>query len=69
MATLTGQNIANTYKQLLQIGSDNAGLTTSVQTVQEGSGTNSALHNYFSLEHDVDTEIRMCHIWQLPFCY
>ena len=43
MATLTGQNIANTYKQLLQIGSDNAGLTTSVQTVQDGSGTNSAL--------------------------
>lgn len=43
MATLTGQNIANTYKQLLQVGSDNAGLTTSVQTVQDGSGTNSAL--------------------------
>ena len=43
MATLTGQNIANTYKQLLQIGSDNDGLTASVQTVQDGSGTNSAL--------------------------
>jgi len=43
MATLTGQNIANTYKQLLQVGSDNAGLTTSVQTIQDGSGTNSAL--------------------------
>ncbi len=43
MATLTGQNIANTYKQLLQVGSDNAGLTSSVQTIQDGSGTNSAL--------------------------
>jgi hypothetical protein len=43
MATLTGQNIANTYKQLLQVGSNNTGLTTSVQTIQDGSGTNSAL--------------------------
>jgi hypothetical protein len=43
MATLTGQNIANTYKQLLQVGSDNTGLTSTVQTVQDGNGTNSAL--------------------------
>jgi hypothetical protein len=43
MTTLTGQNIANTYKQLLQVGSNNAGLTASVQTIQDGSGTNSAL--------------------------
>ena len=43
MATLTGQNIANTYKQLLQVGSDNSGLTSTVQTVQDGNGTNSAL--------------------------
>ena len=43
MSTLTGQNIANTYKQLLQVGSDNTGLTLTVQTVQDGNGTNSAL--------------------------
>jgi len=43
MATLTGQNIANTYKQLLQVGSGNTGLTSTVQTVQDGNGTNSAL--------------------------
>ena len=43
MATLTGQNIANTYKQLLQVGSDNTGLTSAVQTIQDGNGTNSAL--------------------------
>ena len=43
MTTLTGQNIANTYKQLLQVGSDNTGLTSAVQTIQDGNGTNSAL--------------------------
>ena len=43
MATLTAQTIANTYKQLLQIGSSNTGLSSSVQTVQDGNGTNSAL--------------------------
>jgi len=43
MATLTGTQIANTYKQLLQVGSGNNGLTASVQTVQDGQGTNSAL--------------------------
>ena len=43
MATLTGTQIANTYKQLLQVGSGNNGLTASVQTVQDGQGNNSAL--------------------------
>jgi hypothetical protein len=43
MATLTGSTIANSYKQLLQIGSDNRGLTTTLQTVQDGSGANSPL--------------------------
>ena len=43
MATLTGTQIANTYKQLLQVGSGNSGLTASVQTVQDGQGNNSAL--------------------------
>ena len=43
MSTLTGQKIANTYKQLLQVGTDNNGLTATVQTVQDGAGTNSPL--------------------------
>ena len=43
MATLTGSKIANSYKQLLQVGSNNTGLTGTVQTVQDGQGNNSAL--------------------------
>ncbi len=43
MATLTGTQIANTYKQLLQVGSGNNGLTASVQSVQDGQGNNSPL--------------------------
>ena len=43
MATLTAKTIADTYKQLLQIGSGNAGLTSTVQTVQDGNGTSSPL--------------------------
>ena len=43
MATLTGKQIANSYKQLLQIGSDNTGITTSLQTVEDGNGDSSAL--------------------------
>jgi hypothetical protein len=43
MATLTGKNISNTYKQLLQVGSGNTGLTGAVRVVQDGSGTASAL--------------------------
>jgi hypothetical protein len=43
MATLTGTQIANTYKQLLQVGSGNNGLTASVQNVQDGQGNNSPL--------------------------
>lgn len=43
MATLTGKQIANSYKQLLQIGTDNSGITTTPQTVQDGAGNNSAL--------------------------
>jgi len=43
MATLTGKQIANSYKQLLQIGSGNTGITASLQTVQDGDATNSAL--------------------------
>ena len=43
MASLTGTQIANTYKQLLQVGSGNVGLTSSLQTVQDGDATNSPL--------------------------
>jgi len=43
MSTLTGNLIANTYKQLLQVGSGNDGLTSTEQSVQDGSGENSAL--------------------------
>ena len=43
MANLTGKKIANTYKQLLQVGSDNSGIGASVQTVQDGEGNSSAL--------------------------
>ena len=43
MSTLTGQKIANTYKQLLQVSTDNSGLSATVQTVQDGAGTNSPL--------------------------
>ena len=43
MATLTGKQIANSYKQLLQIGSDNTGITATLQTVQDGNGNSSPL--------------------------
>jgi hypothetical protein len=43
MAKLTGTKIANTYKQLLQVGSGNVGLTGSLQTVQDGDASNSPL--------------------------
>lgn len=43
MATLTGVTIAGSYQQLLQIGSSNAGLSASIQYVQDGSGVNSVL--------------------------
>ena len=43
MASLTGTQIANTYKQLLQVGSGNVGLGSTLQTVQDGDATNSPL--------------------------
>ena len=43
MSALTGTQIANTYKQLLQVGSGNVGLTGSLQTVQDGDAANSPL--------------------------
>lgn len=43
MSSLTNLSTQNTYKQLLQIGSGNVGLSTSLQTIQDGDGNNSAL--------------------------
>jgi hypothetical protein len=43
MSALTGTIIANTYKQLLQVGTGNVGLTNSLQTVQDGDANNSPL--------------------------
>jgi hypothetical protein len=44
MTDLTGKQIANTYKQLLKVAvSTNTGVSTALQTVQSGDGTNSAL--------------------------
>ena len=43
MATLTGKQIANSYKQLLQIGTANSGIVSTLQDVQDGAGNNSAL--------------------------
>ena len=33
MTTLTGKQIANSYKQLLQIGTDNSGIVSTLQNV------------------------------------
>ena len=43
MATLTGKQIANSYKQLLQIGTDNSGIVSTLQDVQDGAGNNAPL--------------------------
>ena len=43
MATFTGKQIANSYKQLLQVGNNNIGITGELQSVQDGEGNNSAL--------------------------
>ena len=43
MATFTGKQIANSYKQLLQVGNNNIGITGELQSVQDGEGNSSAL--------------------------
>lgn len=43
MSNFTGQSPANTYKQILNVGSGNSGLTTSLQNVTDGVGTTSIL--------------------------
>jgi hypothetical protein len=43
MSTLTGKKIANTYKDLLQISNNNAGVDGTLRTVEDGEGTNTPL--------------------------
>jgi hypothetical protein len=43
MATLTGNSIASTYKDLLQVSNSNAGVDATLRTVDDGEGTASAL--------------------------
>ena len=43
MATLTGQKISNSYKDLLQVSNDNSGIDTTKRAVSDGEGTASPL--------------------------
>jgi hypothetical protein len=43
MATLQGKAVKNTYRQVLQIGANNVGVSGSLQPVQDGGGVNTAL--------------------------
>jgi hypothetical protein len=43
MATLTGQKIADTYKDLLQMDNSNGGLTATLRNVKDGNGVASPL--------------------------
>ena len=43
MATLQGKAVKNTYRQVLQIGANNIGVSASLQPVQDGAGVNTAL--------------------------
>jgi hypothetical protein len=43
MATLQGKAVKNTYRQVLQIGANNVGVSGSLQPVQDGGGVNTSL--------------------------
>tara|TARA_R100001463_G_scaffold26130_3_gene61344 strand:+ start:1690 stop:3828 length:2139 start_codon:yes stop_codon:yes gene_type:complete len=43
MASLTGQTIANSYKDLLQVSNSNSGVDGTIRIVEDGEGTSSAL--------------------------
>ena len=43
MATLQGKAVKNTYRQVLQIGASNVGVSGTLQRVQDGAGVNTAL--------------------------
>ena len=44
MSSFSGKTVASTFKQILQLGSGNTGLTTSLQVVKDGAGNQSALN-------------------------
>ena len=44
MAALTGNSIASTYKDLLQVSNSNSGVDSTVRVVSDGEGTSSALY-------------------------
>ena len=44
MATLTGQSIANSYKDLLQVSNSNSGIDSTGRIVSDGEGTSSTLY-------------------------
>jgi hypothetical protein len=44
MATLTGQSIANSYKDLLQVSNSNNGIDATSRLVSDGEGTDSILY-------------------------
>ena len=43
MASLTGQTIAGSYKDLLQVSNSNSGVDATLRTVEDGEGTSSSL--------------------------
>ena len=44
MATLTGNTIASTYKDLLQVSNSNSGVDATLRVIEDGEGTSSALY-------------------------
>ena len=50
MATLSGQSIQNTYDGLLKLADSTTGITSSIQTIQDGLGNNTGMRaatNFF----------------------
>ena len=43
MATLTGQTIAGSYKDLLQVSNSNSGVDATLRTVEDGEGTSAGI--------------------------
>ena len=43
MTALTGNTIATTYKDLLQVSNDNSGVDTTMRPISDGKGFDSAL--------------------------
>ena len=43
MATLTGQRVKDSYKDLLQVSNSNSGIDSTLRTVSDGEATDSVL--------------------------